>query len=135
MDLVDPDEEFTVQQFQAEARPVLGGIAARGHAALLVGGTGLYLRAVVDQLSFPGRYPEVAAALAATLEAAGPEESGAPCRLGPPPRAPRPLDPVAARRIGPTNRRRLVRALEVTMGSGRPFSSFGPGLDAIRRRR
>ncbi len=130
VDLVEPDEEFTVQRFQSEARSVLDGISSRGHAALLVGGTGLYVRAVVDRLSFPGRFPAVAAELAATLEAAGPEKSAerhaALVLLHE--RLDR-LDPAAARRVGPSNGRRLLRALEVTVGSGRPFSSFGPGLD------
>ena len=130
VDLVDPSEEFTVQQFQAAGRRALAGIAARHHGALLVGGTGLYLRSLVDDLSFPGRYPEVAASLGATLEAAGPDGSDQQRtalstlhhRLAE-------LDPVAAGRIQPSNQRRLLRALEVTIGSGRPFSSFGPGLD------
>ncbi len=130
LDLVDPSEEFTVQQFQAEARTALAGIAARRHGALLVGGTGLYLRSVVDDLRFPGRYPEVAAALADWLDASGPEGSeehrsakeALHHRLAL-------LDPVAADRVEPSNRRRLLRALEVTLGAGRPFSSFGPGLD------
>jgi tRNA dimethylallyltransferase len=130
VDLVDAGEEFTVQQFQAEARGALAAIAAREHGVLLVGGTGLYLRSVIDDLSFPGRYPEVAADLSDALDAAGPAESGAGRsalevlhhRLAQ-------LDPVAARRVEPANRRRLLRALEVTIGSGRPFSSFGPGLD------
>lgn len=130
VDLVDPEEEFTVQRYQGEARSVLEGIAARGHAALLVGGTGLYLRAVVDRLTFPGRYPAVAAELAAGLESAGPEGSegrhAATVELH---RRLERLDPVAARRVAPTNQRRLVRALEVTVGSGRPFSSFGAGLE------
>ncbi len=131
IDLVDPAEEFTVQQFQAAARTALGGISARGHGALLVGGTGLYLRSVVDDLSFPGRYPEVTARLVDGLEAAGPEgspgERSALVALHT--RLSR-LDPVAAGRLEPTNRRRLIRALEVSIGSGRPFSSFGPGLEA-----
>ena len=95
----------------------------RGHHALLVGGTGLYLRAVVDDLEIPGRYPEVAAALEAELDEgrAGPADLHA--RLAA-------LDPVGAARMEPTNRRRVVRALEVTLGSGRPFSAFGPGLEA-----
>ncbi|HLX89597.1 MAG TPA: tRNA (adenosine(37)-N6)-dimethylallyltransferase MiaA [Acidimicrobiales bacterium] len=120
LDLADPSEEFTVLQFQAVARGVLGDIASRGGRALLVGGTGLYLRAVVDDLDIPGRFPDVAAAL--ELEADGP--GGVPAlhdRLAA-------LDPVAASRTTDTNRRRVVRALEVTIGSGRPFSSFGPGL-------
>ena len=58
IDIVDPSEEFSVAAFQAEARRVLSGIDARGHLALLVGGTGLYHRAVVDGLEIPGRFPE-----------------------------------------------------------------------------
>jgi tRNA dimethylallyltransferase len=131
IDLVEPSEEFTVQQFQAAAHSALGDIAVRGHGALLVGGTGLYLRSVVDDLAFPGRFPEVAARLTEELEAGGPEGSpgersalaGFHSRLSS-------LDPVAAGRLEPTNRRRLIRALEVSIGSGRPFSSFGPGLEA-----
>jgi tRNA dimethylallyltransferase len=90
---------------------------------LLVGGTGLYQRAVVDDLAIPGRYPEVAASLEAELAAGrvGPVDLHA--RLAA-------LDPVGAARMEPTNRRRVVRALEVTLGAGRPFSEFGPGLEA-----
>jgi len=130
VDLVDPDEEYTVTRFQRAAGAALEGIAARGGKALLVGGTGLYLRAVTDDLAFPGRFPAVAAALVADLDESGPEGSdgrSAGCAalharlVG--------LDPVAAARIEPGNERRLVRALEVTLGSGRPFSSFGPGLE------
>jgi tRNA dimethylallyltransferase len=123
LNLVDPDEEFTVAQFQRAARDALAGIAKRAHHALLVGGTGLYLRAVVDDLQFPGRYPGVKATLEDEL-AAG--RAGVPdlhARLAA-------LDPVAAGRMEPTNRRRVVRALEVTLGSGLPFSTFGPGLES-----
>jgi tRNA dimethylallyltransferase len=131
VDVVDPSDEFTVQQFQAAALTVLDGIAERGHRALLVGGTGLYLRSLIDDLTFPRRFPDVAAALAAELDGAGRPDSpealsalaGLYGRLTD-------LDPVAAARMEPTNRRRVIRALEVTMGSGRPFSSFGPGLEA-----
>jgi tRNA dimethylallyltransferase len=130
LDLVEPSEEYTVQQFQAEADRALAGIAARNHAALLVGGTGLYLRAVTDGLSFPGRYPDIAGSLADGLDASGPQGSG-PRRsaLEAMHRRLALLDPVAAGRVEPSNQRRLVRAMEVTLGSGRPFSSFGPGLD------
>jgi tRNA dimethylallyltransferase len=131
LDLVDPSDEFTVQQFQAAARPVLDGIAERGHRALLVGGTGLYLRAVIDDLTFPGRFPDVAAGLAAVLDGAGSEGSpGALRALARLHHRLAILDPVAAARLEPTNRRRVLRALEVTLGSGRPFSAFGPGLEA-----
>jgi tRNA dimethylallyltransferase len=122
LDLVDPGEEFTVSEFQLAARAALAGIEARGHHALLVGGTGLYHRAVIDDLAIPGRYPDVAAALDAELDD-GRSVAELHARLSG-------LDPVAAARMAPTNRRRVVRALEVTLGSGRPFSSFGPGLEA-----
>ncbi len=123
LDLVDPDEEFTVSQFQAAAREALAKVAAAGRHALLVGGTGLYHRAVVDDLAIPGRYPDVAAALEAELEDGTAQPADLHARL-------RALDPVAAARMAPTNRRRVVRALEVTLGAGRPFSEFGPGLEA-----
>ena len=105
------------------AREALAGIEWRGHHALLVGGTGLYHRAVVDDLSIPGRYPVVAAALEAELDGGRCEPADLHARLAE-------LDPVGAGRMEPTNRRRVVRALEVTLGAGRPFSDFGPGLEA-----
>ena len=88
-----------------------------------MGGTGLYLRAVVDDLRFPGRYPAVREALEAELGEGRAEVPELHARLAV-------LDPVAAARMEPTNQRRVVRALEVTLGSGQPFSTFGPGLEA-----
>ncbi|HEX8804575.1 MAG TPA: tRNA (adenosine(37)-N6)-dimethylallyltransferase MiaA, partial [Acidimicrobiales bacterium] len=113
IDVADPWDDFTVTRFQAGVRAALAGVDARGHRALLVGGTGLYLRAVVDDLDIPGRFP----AARAELEAE-PDTPALHRRLAG-------LDPVAAGRMEPTNRRRVVRALEVTLGSGRPFSSYG----------
>ena len=115
IDLVGADEEFTVVDYQAAAVLAESQVAGRGGRPVYVGGTGLYVRAVVDRLTAPPRYPEVVAGLE------GGETGTLYERL-------RSLDPVAARRMEPTNRRRVVRALEVTIGSGRPFSSFGPGL-------
>jgi tRNA dimethylallyltransferase len=71
VDLVDPGEEFSVRQFQEAARQVMTQIGRRRHRALLVGGTGLYLRAVVDDLELPGRWPEIAAALEAEADRPG----------------------------------------------------------------
>lgn len=120
IDLVDPWEEFSVAEFQHAASLALAAIGARRRRAVLVGGTGLYHRAVVDGLAIPPRWPEIAARLEA--EAATPEGLAALYgRL-------QELDPVAAGRTGAANRRRVLRALEVTLGAGRPFSSFGPGL-------
>jgi tRNA dimethylallyltransferase len=123
LDLVEPGTEFTVSDFQLAAQTALADIAARGRHALLVGGTGLYLRSVVDQLRIPGRYPDVVAALEAELDEGRVDVPDLHARLVL-------LDPLAAERMEPTNRRRVVRALEVTIGAGQPFSSFGPGLEA-----
>lgn len=117
LDVLDPWEDGTVAWFQRHAKAVIADIEARGRRALLVGGTALYVQAVVDDLDIPGRFP----AVRADLESTG-DTDALFARL-------RDLDPVAAARMEPGNRRRIVRALEVTLGSGRPFSSFGPGLD------
>jgi tRNA dimethylallyltransferase len=122
LDLADPAEEFSVSQFQGAARRAMVGVEGRGHRSLLVGGTGLYLRSVVDDLELPGQWPEVAAALEVEADQPGGVAS-LHARLAE-------LDPLAASRTTVANRRRIVRALEVTVGSGRPFSSYGPGLTA-----
>ncbi len=116
IDLVSPSEDFAVAELQAGAMAVIDEIRGRGAVPVLVGGTGLYVRAVIDELRIPGRYPAVRAALEAE-----PDTEALHQRLAE-------LDPVAAGRMEPSNRRRIVRALEVTVGSGRPFSSYGPGL-------
>ena len=118
LDLADPGGAFSVADWRAAADEALAGIASRGGRALLVGGTGLYLRALVDDLDLPGRFPDVRAELDAE-----PDTAALHARL-------QELDPAAAAKMEPGNRRRIVRALEVTLGSGAPFSSFGPGLDA-----
>jgi tRNA dimethylallyltransferase len=116
LDLADPGEEWSLARWAADARRAVAEIESRHHRALLVGGTGLYFQALVDGLCPPGRYPAVqrqlegeadTAALYRRLEA---------------------VDPLAASRMEPANRRRVIRALEVTLGSARPFSSFGPGV-------
>lgn len=119
LDLVEADEEFTVAQFQRAARDAAARVAARGHRVLYVGGTGLYGRAVLDDLDIPGVYPAVRERLEARLD----DLPALYAELVA-------LDPLAASRMEPTNARRMVRALEVTLGAGRPFSSFGAGLRA-----
>ena len=121
LDTADPWDDHDLATYQVAAREAVADIARRGRRALLVGGTALYLRAVVDDLTLPGRFPAVRAELEAEADRHGVEALHA--RLAE-------LDPDAAVRMEPTNRRRVVRALEVTVGSGLPFSSFGPGLDA-----
>ena len=115
LDLAEPSATFTVREYQAAYDRAVPTIPGR---PLLVAGTGLYLSTVVDRLEIPAQYPEVRIELEAEPD---PEELHR--RLAE-------LDPVAAGRIEPGNRRRTVRALEVVLGSGRPFSSYGPGLQA-----
>ena len=117
LDIVDPWDDYDLATFQSDAKAAIAAIEDRGHRALLVGGTALYLRAVVDDLALPGQYPQVRADLEAE-----PDTAALHARLVE-------LDPPAASRMEPSNRRRVLRALEVVLGSGRPFSSFGPGLD------
>jgi len=119
LDLAGPWEDVTVVRFKTEIEHALGHIDGRGHRALLVAGTGLYLRAIVDDLTPPGEYPDQRRA----LDADDATIDDLYRRLVA-------LDPAAAAKIDPANRRRIARALEVTLGSGHPFSSFGPGLDA-----
>lgn len=118
IDLVEPHEEFSVAQYRALADEVLDDLERRHATGIVVGGTGLYVQAVVDDLDLPGRFPDVVAEL--ELE---PDTAALHRRLAG-------LDPAAADRIEPTNRRRTLRALEVTLGSGRRFSDHGPGLTA-----
>ncbi|HKA05176.1 MAG TPA: tRNA (adenosine(37)-N6)-dimethylallyltransferase MiaA [Acidimicrobiales bacterium] len=117
LDLAEPSEEVTVVRYLRAYDDAVAGIAARGHRPLLVGGTGLYVRAAVDRLEPPGEWPAVRPDLELELDT-----TVLHAQL-------QRLDPAAAARMEPTNRRRVVRALEVTIGSGRPFSSFGAGLD------
>ena len=120
LDLVEPSDEFAVVDFVTAARRALDDIAARGGQAVLVAGTGLYLRALTDPMEVPGQWPDVKAALLARAEAEGSEVLHRELAAA---------DPVAASKMDPRNTRRVVRALEVVLGSGRAFSSFGPGLD------
>jgi tRNA dimethylallyltransferase len=115
VDVADPSEPFSVATYQALAREAIEGIRARGRRVLLAGGTVLYERAVVDDLSFPVTDPEVRSALEAEAEREGAVAMYE--RLAA-------SDPVAASKIEPGNVRRTIRALEVARITGRPFSSF-----------
>lgn len=113
LDLREPTHDLTVAEFQELARHAIDDIASRGKLPLLVGGSGLYFRAVVDDLDFPPRSPEVRAALEERIDIEGPAPLHAELSE---------RDPVAAARIEPNNARRIVRALEVIELTGRPFS-------------
>jgi tRNA dimethylallyltransferase len=115
IDVVEPGEPFTLADYQRLATRVIAEIQARGRLPLVVGGTGLYIRAITDRLVIPAVAPD--RSLRARLEAE--ERERGPGHLHARLAA---LDPLAAARIHPRNLRRLIRALEVTMLSGRPIS-------------
>lgn len=114
VDVLEPTEEADVAWFQTEARAAVEDVAARGRTPLLVGGSGLYFRAVVDDLRFPPTDPDVRARIEARF-AGDPAAAHAEVAR---------VDPAAAERIEPGNLRRSVRALEVLELTGQPFSSF-----------
>jgi tRNA dimethylallyltransferase len=118
IDLVDSHERFTVAEFKKSATEALSKIDKANGRALLVAGTGLYLTAVIDDLVLPGEFPETRATLEQEPNTALLFEQLAQ------------LDPIAIEKIERSNRRRIIRALEVCIGSGRAFSSFGPGTSA-----
>lgn len=127
LDVVDPSELFTLAAYQRLARRALAEIRGRGRMPLLVGGSGLYIRAVVDDLSIPPVPPDhgLRARLEADERAHGPGHLHA--RLTA-------LDPAAAVHVHPRNLRRLIRALEVTLSTGRPISAQqrrGASLGAV----
>jgi len=121
VDVADPSEEWSVRRTQVLARAALADIESRGRRALLVGGTGLYVRAVVDDLEIPPTDQAVRDRLDRDVES----DDGLARAYG---RLTN-LDPAAAARMEHGNRRRIVRALEVIELTGRQFSSFGPGID------
>jgi len=115
LDVAEPGEAFSVALYQRLAREAVAAIRTRGRRPFLVGGSGLYFRAVVDGLEFPATDPATRQALEA--EAAGVGAGALHGRL-------RSFDPEAAGKIEPGNLRRTVRALEVAAVTGRSFSSF-----------
>ncbi|WP_246858399.1 tRNA (adenosine(37)-N6)-dimethylallyltransferase MiaA [Citricoccus sp. SGAir0253] len=121
LDVLEVTEEASVAAFQAAARAAIEDITGRGRTPVLVGGSGLYVRAALDHLEFPPTDPGVRAGLEELAERIGVE--GLRERL-------RAVDPVGAERLG--DARRLVRALEVHALTGRPFSSFMPQRRYLR---
>ncbi|HVB44295.1 MAG TPA: tRNA (adenosine(37)-N6)-dimethylallyltransferase MiaA [Streptosporangiaceae bacterium] len=122
LDIWDVTEPASVSEYQRLARAVVADIADRGRPPVLVGGSGLYVRAVIDNLEFPGTDPALREKLEGELAVVGPAVLHA--RLAA-------ADPAAAAGILPSNGRRIVRALEVIELSGRPFSATLPDYTSV----
>ena len=118
IDRVEPDQSYTLAEYQVEALAAIEDIFARGQQPLLVGGTGLYIRAVTEGLVIPEvpPNPELRAALEARTSLEGGEVLYAELQQ---------IDPAAATKIDPRNVRRTIRALEVYQVTGRRFSDLG----------
>ncbi|NKG22557.1 tRNA (adenosine(37)-N6)-dimethylallyltransferase MiaA [Paeniglutamicibacter terrestris] len=115
LDIMDVGEEASVARFQSTARETFADIRSRGHVPILVGGSGLYVRAALDEIDFPPTDPAVRARLEAEVQTVG---------IGPLAQRLAEVDPESAARN--LDERRLVRALEVYEISGKPFSSYMP---------
>jgi len=122
LDIWDVTRTANVSEYQRLARAVIADIQRRGRSAILTGGSGLYVRAVIDDLEFPGTEPALRARLEAELAALGPAVLHGKLAAA---------DPAAAAAILPGNGRRIVRALEVIELSGRPFSATLPGYASV----
>ncbi len=117
LDILDVTEDASVATYQQEGRALLDEIEGRGRRAIVVGGSGLYLRALLDDLQFPPTDTEIRSSLEAELDEVGSRELH---------RRLLDFDPEAAQSIGDSNGRRLVRALEVIAITGRPYTASLP---------
>ncbi|MFI7496841.1 tRNA (adenosine(37)-N6)-dimethylallyltransferase MiaA [Kocuria sp. M4R2S49] len=120
LDVLDVTEEASVADFQAAARTCFAQIRSRGRVPVLVGGSGLYVRAALDVLELPGTDPAVRARIEDELAERGPGVLRERLRL---------VDPESAARV--QDDRRLVRALEVWELTGRPFTAFMPRREHV----
>jgi tRNA dimethylallyltransferase len=118
VDVAEPSERYSVARFAEDVAAARKKISKADASELIVGGTGLYVTALVDGLSMPGDYPKIRAQLEANRDTKALYEQLSE------------LDPEAVKKIDPNNRRRMIRALEVCLGSGKTFSSFGEGIGA-----
>jgi tRNA dimethylallyltransferase len=120
LDVWDVTQTASVADYQQRARATIDQLLAKGVTPVLVGGSGLYLRAVIDPISFPGTDPALRASLEAELADLGPQALHA--RLAA-------ADPPAAAALSPMNGRKIVRALEVIGLTGGPFTAALPSYD------
>ncbi|GAB3041357.1 tRNA (adenosine(37)-N6)-dimethylallyltransferase MiaA [Sediminivirga luteola] len=123
IDVLEVTQEASVAVFQAQARSLIDGLRSLGRVPVLVGGSGLYVRAVLDDLRFPGTDPGVRTRLEERLAEEGVGALRSDLER---------LDPAAAEKIAPADERRTVRALEVIELTGKPFSAHLPEYRHLR---
>lgn len=123
LDVLDVNQDSTVAWYQSAAREAVDEIHSRGKSVVMVGGTGLYIKAVIDELNFPDTDPMVRHTLNKEAEELGIDAMFA--RL-------EKLDPAAALAIDRANLRRIIRALEVIEITGQPFTANLPREDSVR---
>lgn len=123
MDLLDVTQDANVAWFQENARAAISEIHGRGKNVIIVGGTGLYIKAILDELNFPDTDPVVRAALELEFATQG---------IGPLFERLEKLDPAAALAIDRANSRRVIRALEVIKITGKPFTANLPREESSR---
>lgn len=117
LDTLEPTEESTAAEYQVAARPVIEQLQATGTVPILVGGSMLYVAAVINTFEFPGHDPVLRAELETRLDTEG---------IGALHTQLRSIDPIAGERVDPNNPRRVVRALEVVLHTGKPFAAALP---------
>ena len=123
MDLLDVTQDANVAWYQENARAAISEIHGRGKNVIIVGGTGLYIKAILDELNFPDTDPVVRAALELEFATQG---------IGPLFERLEKLDPAAALAIDKANSRRVIRALEVIKITGKPFTANLPREESSR---
>lgn len=123
LDILTVDQDASVAQYQSLAREAIAEIQSRNKAVIIVGGTGLYIKSIIDEMNFPETDPELRKRLESEAELLGAAELYSRLRL---------LDPEAAAAIEPANTRRIIRALEVIEITGQPYSANLPGDTSIR---
>ena len=123
LDILDVSEDASVAQYQLQARAVVDEIRSRGKAAVIVGGTGLYIKSIIDEMNFPETDPQVRKKLEEDAEIFGTAELYSRLQVS---------DPQAAAAIEPANIRRIIRALEVIEVTGQPYSANLPSDTSLR---
>jgi tRNA dimethylallyltransferase len=123
LDILKVSQDASVAQYQEQARAAIEDIQSRGKIAIVVGGTGLYIKSIVDEMNFPETDPDLRKKLEGEAELLGAAELYSRLRL---------LDPEAAAAIEPANTRRIIRALEVIEVTGKPYSANLPSDTSLR---